>query len=115
MQVLRHLSLLTRWYSGNQFPPVVDRLYRELADLAGTRVALQFRASGTCLALLAVLDRLKCDTILLSDELRQVEAEALVKPFHVTALMRGLVLPDTVEPWPHFQGTADRQWAGRSQ
>ena len=87
----------------NQFSPVVDRLYGELADLAGTRVALQFRASGTCLALLAVLDRLKCDTILLSDELRQDAAEALVEPFRVAALMREFVSPDTVEPWPHFQ------------
>ena len=103
--------------SWNQFPPVIDRLQDELAYLARSRVALQLRPSATCLAILAVLDRLNCDAILLSSELSIDEAKSLVEPLDTIAVIREFASDNSFESWPKYQvhrTDHDRQEGGES-
>jgi acyl-CoA synthetase (AMP-forming)/AMP-acid ligase II len=58
----------TNW---GEFPRLIGSLERDFAGLAGRRVGLMFRLSATCLAALALLDRLGCDTFLIDASLQR--------------------------------------------
>ena len=74
----------TTW---GEFPRLIGRLERECASLAGRRVGLMFRLSPTCLAALALLDRLGCDTFLIDAALARDRATRLGVDLRLGALL----------------------------
>jgi len=71
----------------SQFPALIDAFANVLDSFAGTRIGLQMQASSTCLALLAALERLQCDTILVSGQLDRQGATELVEPLGASAVL----------------------------
>jgi acyl-coenzyme A synthetase/AMP-(fatty) acid ligase len=57
------------WTNWGDFVPLMASLERDFDGLACRRVGLMFRLGPTCLAALALLDRLQCDTFLIDASL----------------------------------------------
>ncbi len=82
-----------------EFPGVIGSLERDFDGLARRRVGLMFRLSGTCLAALALLDRLECDTFLIDASLPRDVATR----FGVELRLGALLIDSGIPPEPSIE------------